>query len=94
MFQSEFLFPDYPFGKYSNNCFPRDRYFINSLLAAGRKALATKWLVNQPPVKKNWARIVEEIYRIKKLQMFLNFRMEQFHKYWRIWENYDECNST
>uniref|UniRef100_A0A669B572 Reverse transcriptase domain-containing protein n=1 Tax=Oreochromis niloticus TaxID=8128 RepID=A0A669B572_ORENI len=72
----------------------KDKYLINILLGAGKKALTRKWLEKEPPTKKDWIGIMEEIYRMEKLTSLLNLKMDQFYKNWRKWERFvEEGNS-
>ena len=62
-----------------------DRYLVNILLIAGKKAITRKWGRADLPTQENWMEIIEEIYVMEKLTHRLRLQETQLEDKWLKW---------
>ena len=56
----------------------KDKYLLNILLVAAKKALTRKWLSQESPTLNGWMDITMDIYKMEKITAFVNHKSEQF----------------
>lgn len=72
-------------GNISTKLNSRDKYLLQILLAASKKAITRKWMIKEPPTKLEWIGIVKEIYSMERLTFSLKLCMDKFANYWMKW---------
>ena len=61
-----------------------DKYFTNmgALLAAGKKAITKRWMLQTGPTIDNWIDVTIEIYTMEKVTFSLNLKLDVFMTHW------------
>lgn len=62
-----------------------DKYLMNILLVASKKAITRKWLQPESPTLGMWRDIVVEIYKMEQITAYVNQKMELFLERWLKW---------
>ena len=65
-----------------------DGYLWNVLLAAAKKAITKKWMIQKAPTVQDWAQIISDIYKMEKITFIVNLKLDLFVKHWNKWEKY------
>lgn len=65
-----------------------DKYLMNILLIASKKAITRKWLQPEKPEINEWFEIVYDIYKMQTLTMNLRLQAEKFKETWSKWVDY------
>ena len=76
------------FGLMPQEWLKRDKYLLNILLVAGKKALTRKWLSQESPTLNTWMDITMDIYKMEKITAYVNHKLELFVSRWDNWVNY------
>lgn len=76
------------FGYIPQEWLKRDKYLMNILLVAGKKALSRKWLSQESPTVNAWMEITMDIYKMEKITAYVNHKLEQLALHWEKWFNY------
>ena len=76
------------FGLMPQEWLKRDKYLLNILLVAGKKALTRKWLSQEGPTLNTWMDITVDIYKMERITAYVNHKMELFVSRWDNWVNY------
>ena len=72
-----------------------DLYLIKALLAASKKITTRAWYKADPPTKKQWLGVVEEIYDMERFTYILRVQERKFESRWEKWVEYKrEVNDT
>ena len=66
----------------------RDPYLIKALLAASKKTITRAWYKADPPTKKQWLGVVEEIYNMERFTYILRVQEGKFDSRWEKWVEY------
>lgn len=69
-----------------------DRYLLQILLAASKKAITRKWLSQDSPTIDEWIEIVKEIYVMEHLTFSLRHARKKCEAYWEKWISYLNTN--
>lgn len=64
----------------------RDRYLLQILQAASKKAITRKWLNEEPPTVLEWMDITHELYVMERLTFSLRHSLEKGEQYWKKWK--------
>ena len=59
-----------------------DRYLLNVLIVAAKKAITRKWLQTDPPMVDNWLKVIAEINEIKRLTFLLRLKNDLYISKW------------
>ena len=65
-----------------------DKYFMGALLAAGKKALTKRWMLQTGPTIDNWIDVTIEIYTMEKVTFSLNLKLDVFMTHWEKWVHF------
>lgn len=86
--QLEETFSVFYLGNIPNGTRKEDRYLLQILQAASKKAITRKWLNIDPPTSSQWIEITNEIYNMEKLTFSLRHASEKGESYWKKWKTF------
>ena len=65
-----------------------DKYLMGALLAAGKKALTKRWMLQTGPTIDNWVDVTIGIYTMEKATFSLNLKLNVFMTHWEKWVHF------
>lgn len=65
-----------------------DWYLIKILLAASKKAITRKWHKEDPPTRRNWLEIIDEIHGMERLTHIIKLQRSLWESRWKKWTVY------
>ena len=65
-----------------------DRYLLQILQVASKKAITRKWLNEDPPNVSDWIKITNEIHTMERLTFSLRQASDKGELYWKKWRHF------